>query len=160
VNSAARTALAAAATVIACSATAVPAQAAKQDVYRGNTDDGRKVKFVADADGAVIRGAVTTMTNCGQRFDPFRARFDLDRPLDRSRRASFADEGSIVEQDDRFSARYRYDIEGERKGPHALSGSFDLEVVFRKDGDEYATCTAEEVGFEARNDDREAEAQR
>ena len=103
----------------------------------------------------MIRGTVTTTTTCGRRFDPFRAHFDFARPLDRSNRARFRDKGSILEEDDRFSARYRYGIKGRRKGPHAILGSFDLEVTFRKNGEKYATCTAEDMGFEARNDDRD-----
>jgi hypothetical protein len=130
---------------------AASASAAGGDVYKGETDDGRPVKLVTGDDGAVIRGAATTMTHCGPRFDPFRARFDFHRPLDRSRRSDFRDAGSTTESDDRFSARYRYEIEGTRNGPHLLEGSFDLEVVFRKDGEKYATCRAEDVGYEARN---------
>ncbi len=132
----------------ACASVAV---AAGGDVYRGETEDGRPVKLVAGDDGAVFRGAATTMTRCGSGFDPFRARFEFHRPLDRSRRARFRDAGSFVESDDRFSARYRYDIEGTRKGPRAFEGSFDLEIVFRKDGEKYVTCRAEDVAYEARN---------
>lgn len=127
------------------------ALAADGDVYRGETEDGRPVKLVAGSGGAVKRGAATAMTRCGARFDPFRARFDFQRPLDRSRRSGFRDAGSFVESDDRFSARYRYDIEGTRKGPRVFRGSFDLEIVFRRDGEKYATCRARDVTYEARN---------
>jgi hypothetical protein len=125
--------------------------AAGGDVYRGETEDGRPVKLVAGDAGAVYRGAATTMTRCGARFDPFRARFDFHRPLDRSRRSDFRDAGSTVESDDRFSARYRYDIRGTRTGRRRFEGSFDLEIVFRKDGEKYATCRARDVAYEARN---------
>lgn len=128
--------------------------AGKKDVYDERKANGQKVRLVAGGGGEVIRGAVTTTTTCGRRFDPFRAHFDFGRPLDRSSRARFRDKGAIVEEDDRFSARYRYAIKGKRKGPHAIRGSFDLEVTFRKDGEEYATCVAREMSFEARNDAR------
>jgi hypothetical protein len=98
----------------------------------------------------VIRGAVTTGTECTGGYDPFRARFEMNRPLDRSTRARIKDSGSNLQHDERFSARYRYDLKGERKGPNVLTGSFDLTVVFRKEGEEYTRCTADDVGFEVR----------
>ena len=129
---------------------ATPALAAGGDSYVGETDDGHGVKLVTDPDGAVIRGAVTTGTECTGGYDPFRARFEMHQPLDRSNRDRFKDSGSDLQQDERFSARYRYDLEGRRKGPNVLKGSFDLTVVFRKEGKEYTRCTADDVGFEVR----------
>lgn len=124
------------------------ALAAAGDRYVGETDDGHGVKFVTDSGGAVIRGAVTTGTKCTGGYDPFRARFEIHRPLDRSNRDRFRDSGADLQRDERFSARYRYDLKGERKGPNVLTGSFDLKIVFRREGEEYTTCTVDQVGFE------------
>ena len=44
--------------------------------------------------------------------------------------------------DDRFSARYRYRVEGTRESDRVLAGELSLEIVFRREGTEYTTCTA------------------
>ena len=142
--------LATALTLALLALAATPALAAGGDRYVGETADGHGMKLVTNRDGAVIRGAVTTGTECTGGYDPFRARFELHRPLDRSNRDRFKDSGSDLQKDERFSARYRHDIEGKRKGPNVLKGSFDLTVVFRKNGEEYTRCTADDVKFEVR----------
>jgi hypothetical protein len=139
-----------ASTLVVLAVAATPALATGGDRYTGETDDGHGVKLVTDRDGAVIRGAVTTGTECTEGYDDFRARFEVHRPLDRSSRDRFKDSGSALQHDERFSARYRYDLEGKRKGPNVLKGSVDLTVVFRKEGEEYTRCTADDVGFEVR----------
>ena len=154
-SSIARTALALSA---ACCVIALGAGSAAAgdggNVYKQKTPDGLKVKLITNKSGAVVRGAIKVTTKCGGRFDPFRARFDIHRPLDRSSRARFADKASDIEEDDRFRARYRYKIKGKRNGPHSLLGKFDLDVIFRKDGEKYTTCSVADVSFEARNDNR------
>jgi hypothetical protein len=138
--------LAAAAVLLA---TAGPAGAAESVRYKGETEDGRAVKLVANAAGAVQRGAITTETTCTGGFDPFRARVEFRRPLDRSGPRGFRDKGSNVEEDDRFSARYKYVVEAERESERVLVGELSLEIVFRRNGTEYTTCTAEKVVFSA-----------
>lgn len=142
-------ATASASSLVLIALAAAPALAAG-DRYTGETGDGHAAKLLTDRDGAVIRGAFTTGTHCTSGYDPFRARFEIHRPLDRSNRDRFKDKGSNLQRDDRFSARYRYDLEGRRMGPNVLRGSFNLTVVFRKQGEEYTTCTAEKVKFEVR----------
>lgn len=117
--------------------------------YKGETEDGRKVKLVADPRGEVMRGAITAITDCSGDFDDFRARVEIKSPLDRSSPRGFRDKGSFVEEDDVYSARYRYDVEGEHESDRVIAGSLDLEVVFRRKGKEYVTCTVEDLVFSA-----------
>jgi len=126
------------------------AQAAGGVRYTGETEDGRAVKLVANAHGAVERGAFTLTTECTGGFDPFRARVELRSPLDRSGPRGFRDKGGFVEEDDRFSGRYKYKVEAERESERMLVGEISLEVVFRRNGKEYTTCTAEKVVFSAK----------
>lgn len=144
-----RLATATAASLVLIALVAAPAVAAGER-YAGETGDGHAAKLVTDRDGAVIRGAFTTETHCTAGYDPFRARFEVHRPLDRSSRDRFRDAGSNLQRDERFSARYRYEVKGKRRGPNVLKGAFDLTIVFRKKGEEYTTCTAEQVKFEVR----------
>lgn len=120
--------------------------------YFGETEDGRKVKLVANERGAVIRGAITADTDCTGRYDDFRARAELRAPLDRSGPRGFRDRASTLESDDRFSARYRHRVEGTRESERVIAGELDLEVVFRRDGREYTTCTVEDLVFSARRE--------
>jgi len=117
--------------------------------YKGETEDGRKVKLVADSRGEVLRGAITAITDCSGDFDDFRARVEFSSPLDRSSPRGFRDKGSFVEEDDVYSARYRYDVRGEHETDRVIAGSLDLEVVFRRNGEEYVTCTVEGLVFSA-----------
>lgn len=115
--------------------------------FAGDSDQGRKVKLVADERGRVVRVAATVLTVCTGRFEPFRARFEVREPLDRSTQDGFADRGVTLDEDGQYSARYRHEIEADYTGKHELTGEFSLEVVFRRDGDEYVTCEETEVGF-------------
>ena len=129
---------------------AAPATAAATERYVGETEDGRSVKLVANDRGAVMRGSITAMTDCTGSYDDFRARAELRAPLDRSGPRGFRDKGSAVESDDKFSARYRHRVDGERESERVIAGELDLEVVFRRDGREYTTCTVEDLVFSAR----------
>ena len=132
-------------------AAAGPAFGAKgDDRYRGETEDGRAVKLVVDERGAVVRGAITAETDCTRGYDDFRARAEFREPLDRSGPRGFRDRGSTVESDDRFSARYLHRVEGTRESDRMIAGELDLEVVFRREGREYTTCTVEDLVFSAR----------
>lgn len=136
--------------VLASAGFAATSLAASNDKYTGETEDGHAVKLVVDERGAVIRGAITAETECTDGFDPFRARVEFSKPLDRSGPKGFRDKGSFVEQDDRFSARYRYKIEAERESKRAIAGTHTLEVTFRRNGKEYTTCSVEELTFRAK----------
>jgi len=143
-----RAACVAGALAILCGPLAATAPAAGVR-FVGETEDGRKVKLVADGRGEVIRGAITTETTCTSGFDPFRARVEFRAPLDRSGPRGFRDKSSYVEEDDRFSARYRYKVEAERESKRVFAGELTLEITFRRNGEEYTTCTAEDVVFGA-----------
>ncbi len=145
-----RKARTAGALALASAALAAPALATEVVRYAGETEDGRKVKLVADSRGEVLRGAITTETVCTNGFDPFRARVEFRSPLDRSGPRGFRDKGSFLEEDDRFSGRYRYKVEAEREGERAFAGELDLEIVFRRSGEEYTRCVAESVAFGAK----------
>ena len=118
--------------------------------YRGTTAQDRELKLIVDGKGRVKRGAFSAMTECGGRYKPFKGDFSFRAPLDRSRSDKFRDEGATVDSDGTFSGRYKYDIRGERKSATKIAGSFSVEIVFRKNGDKYTTCTAEEVAFTAK----------
>lgn len=130
-------------------ALAAPATAANGETYLGETEDGRAVKLFADERGEIVRGGVTVETECTEGFDPFRARIRFLQPLDRSGPLGFRDKGSYVEEDDRFSARYRYKVEAERESKRVIAGEISVEITFRREGTEYTTCTAEAVVFDA-----------
>lgn len=126
----------------------LPAQAASGKVtLAGSTDQGRNVKLVADPQGRVIRGTATVLTECSGRFEPFRARLEIHRPLDRSTLDGFADAGSALEEDGEFSGRYRHEIEGSYSRRGEIEGLLSLTVVFRRDGRKYVTCRASGVAF-------------
>ena len=135
---------------LAAAAIAAPALAADDIRYAGETEDGRAAKLVANQHGAVQRGAITVETTCSDGFDPFRARVEFRSPLDRTGPRGFKDEGSFLEEDDRYSGRYRYEVKGERESERLLVGEISLEIVFRRNGEEYTTCTAEKVVFSAK----------
>jgi hypothetical protein len=118
--------------------------------YRGLTDQDRDIKLIVDDRGRVKRGAFSAITQCGGRFEPFRGDFTFRAPLDRSNRDRFRDEGSTVESDSKVSARYRWGIKGERQGRRKIAGEFTVEIVFRRDGREFATCKAEDVAYSAK----------
>lgn len=119
------------------------------DKYVGETETGEKVKLITNGRDAVVRGAITSITDCDGDFDDFRARVEFKRPLDESSRQGFLDEASIVEEDDRFSGRYKYLIEGERQSDEVFSGEFTLKVTFRRDGEKYTTCKVRDLVFGA-----------
>jgi hypothetical protein len=122
--------------------------------YRGVTGQDREIKLIVDGRGRVKRGAFSARTACGGRFEPFVGEFAFRAPLDRSNRDRFRDEGSTVESDGTFSGRYRWDIKGERQGRRKIAGKFSVTIVFRRDGHEYATCTAEDVAYTAKRSHR------
>jgi hypothetical protein len=139
--------------VLAAVCAAIPsaaAGAAENVKYTGETEDGRVVKLVANARGTVLRGSITLTTECTGGFDPFRARVDLRPPLDRSGPRGFRDKGGFLEEDDRFSAHYKYKVKAERESERVLAGEISLEIVFRRNDVEYTTCTAERVVFGAK----------
>lgn len=128
----------------------LPAQAAGGNVtYGGSTDEGRSVKLVVNPRGEVVRGVITATTVCSGNFEPFRARVEFNEPFDESTRDGFAGKGSTLDQDGRFSGRYKYEVEGKRGGPRKFEGSISVDVVFRKDGEKYVTCEAHDIGFRA-----------
>ena len=122
--------------------------------YRGLTDQDRDIKLIVDGRGRVKRGAFSAVTECSGRFKPFTGEFSFRAPLDRSRPDKFRDEGTALDSDGTYSGRYKWDIKGERKGKHKIAGKFSVSIVFRKDGRKYTTCTAEDVAYSAKLDDR------
>lgn len=122
--------------------------------YRGLTDQDRKIRLIVDGRGRVKRGTFSAVTRCGGRFKPFTGEFAFRAPLDRSRPDGFRDEGTTLESDGTFSGRYKWDIEGKRKGKRKIAGELSVAIVFRKDGRKYATCTAEDVAYSAKLGDR------
>ncbi len=123
------------------------ALAAKGNVkFGGDTEEGRKAKVVVDSQGRAIRGAWTVMTDCDGQFDDFRVQIEMRKPLDRSTKNGFKDVGSDTDSDDTYSARYKHDVTGKYTGKHEISGTLETEVVFRRDGKVYVTCT-DEVEF-------------
>lgn len=143
-----RAALAVCGVVLAATGAALAAKGDER--YRGETEDGRSVKLVADERGAVFRGAITAETDCTRGYDDFRARAEFRKPLDRSGPRGFRDKGSTVESDDRFTARYAHRVKGNRESDRLITGELNLEVVFRREGREYTTCTVEDLAFSAR----------
>lgn len=140
--------------LLATAAFAVPPAAAAGaappgDTYVGETETGEKVKLVTDVRGEVVRGAITSITDCSGDFDDFRARVEFSRPLDESARDGFLHEASFVEEDDRFSGRYKYEVQGERQSDRVISGELTLKVTFRRDGEKYATCRVENLVYGA-----------
>ena len=123
--------------------------------YRGLTDQDREIKLIVDGRGRVKRGAFSAVTQCSGRFKPFRGEFAFRAPLDRSRPGKFRDEGTSLDSDGTFSGRYKWDIKGERESKRKFTGRFSVTIVFRKDGREYTTCTAEDVAYSAKLDARD-----
>jgi hypothetical protein len=116
----------------------------------GTTEHGRAVKLHADSQGRVVRGAATVLTECTGGFDPFRARLEIHRPLDRSTQDGFRDERSRTESDGQFSARYSQEIEGDYRGARRLEGTLRLTATFRRHGEKYVKCRSGAVAFEAK----------
>jgi len=138
--------------LLAATALVVPAvalAAAKGDKYIGETETGEQVKLVTNGRDAVVRGAITTSTDCDGDFDDFRARVEFNRPLDESNRKGFLHEAGYIEEDDRFSGRYKFLIEGERQSERVFSGELTLKVTFRRDGEKYTTCKVRDLVFGA-----------
>lgn len=124
------------------------ATAAKGNVkFGGETDQGRKAKLVADSQGRVVRGTWTVLTDCSGMFEDFRVQIDMRKPLDRSTQDGFRDVASESDSDDTFSARYKHDVDGAYKGKDQIRGQITVDVVFRRDGEKYVTCTAEDLEF-------------
>lgn len=122
--------------------------------YRGATEQGKDIKLIVDGRGRVERGAFAAVTDCGAGYKRFTGEFSFRAPLDRSQGDRFHDHGSSVESDATHTARYKWDIAGARKGRRKIAGSFDVEIVFRKDGREYVTCAAESVAYSAKRSHR------
>lgn len=141
-----------AAVALATTALAIPTlafAADKTDTYVGETETGEKVKLITNQRDAVVRGAITSITDCDGDFDDFRARVEFNRPLDESTRGGFLHEAAFLDEDDTFSGRYKYLIEGERQSEKVWSGEFTLKVTFRRDGEKYATCKVRDLIFGA-----------
>jgi hypothetical protein len=122
--------------------------------YRGTTGQDREIKLIVDGAGRVKRGAFSAVTDCGGQYKPFTGDFSFRAPLDRSRADAFRDAGTRVDADGTYSGRYKYDIRGERKSSKKIAGRFSVEIVFRKNGRKYTTCSAEDVAFTAKRGDR------
>lgn len=124
------------------------ALAAKGNVkFGGDTEQGRKAKVVVDSQGRAIRGSWTVLTDCDGRFEDFRVQISMRAPLDRSTKDGFRDVASESDSDETYSARYKHEVEGEYEGRHRIEGEISVEVVFRRDGKKYVTCTADELEF-------------
>lgn len=115
--------------------------------FAGETEQGREAKVIVDPRGRARRGSWTVLTDCDGRFEDFRARISMHTPLDRSNRDGFRDVGSDGEGDGTYSARYKHDVEGRYRGRHRIKGEISVEIVFRRDGEKYVTCTADEVAY-------------
>jgi hypothetical protein len=122
--------------------------------YRGLTDQDRQIKLIVDGRGRVKRGAFSAVTRCGARFKPFTGEFAFRAPLDRSRPDRFRDEATELASDGTNSARYKWDIKGEREGRRKYAGKFSVAIVFRRNGRKFTTCIAEDVAYSAKLDDR------
>ncbi len=118
--------------------------------FGGETEQGRKAKLVTDARGRALRGAWTVLTDCDGRFEDFRAHIKVHSPLDRSNRDRFRDAGSERQADGTYSARYKHDVNGRFRGRHKLKGRISVEIVFRRDGEKYVTCTADGLKYKVR----------
>lgn len=118
--------------------------------FGGETEQGREAKLVTDARGRALRGAWTVLTDCDGRFDDFRAQIEVHPPLDRSNRDRFRDVGSELDSDGTYSARYKHELDGKFKGKHKIKGEISVEIVFRRDGEKYVTCTADDLEFKVR----------
>jgi len=128
-------------------AAAIAAAAGDPVPYRGATGQGRDIKLIVDARGRVKRGKFEAVTDCGSGYRRFTGEFAFRPPLDRSRVDRFRDHGSRVESDATHSARYKWQIEGTRRGRRKIDGSFDVEIVFRRNGRKYVSCAAEDVAY-------------
>jgi hypothetical protein len=119
-------------------------------LYAGQTAQGREMKLVTDTKGLVKRGAFTARTKCSGRFKPFAADIRFDKPLDRSNRRGFLDKGNHLDTDGTYSGRYKYVIKGKRKTSRKFKGKIDLEIVFRRNGNKYTTCVAEDLAYKVK----------
>ena len=149
-------ALRAASVALAVFGFAAPAAASGAEgltTLAGTTDQGRAIKLHADSQGRVVRGAATVLTDCTGGFDPFRARLEIHRPLDRSTQDGFRDDSSRNESDGQFSARYSQQIEGEYRGARKLEGTLKLTATFRRNGHKYVTCRSGAVNFAVKRSD-------
>lgn len=118
--------------------------------FAGETEQGREAKLITDSRGRALRGAWTVLTDCDGRFEDFRAQIKIRSPLDRSNRERFRDIGSDLQSDGTYSARYKHDVGGKFKGKHKLKGEISVEIVFRRDGNKYVTCTAEGLKYKVK----------
>ncbi len=119
--------------------------------FVGETEQGREAKLVTDSRGRALRGAWTVLTDCDGRFEDFRAQIKVRSPLDRSNRERFRDVGSDLQSDGTYSARYKHDVSGKVKGKHKIKGEISVEIVFRRDGEKYVTCSADELKFKVKS---------
>jgi hypothetical protein len=122
--------------------------------YRGLTGQDRKIKLIVNERGRVTRGTYTAVTRCSGQFKPFTGEFAFRAPLDRSRPDGFRDAGTSLDSDGTYSGRYKWDIKGKRKGKRKIAGKFSVEIVFRRNGRKYTTCTAEDVAYSVKADRR------
>lgn len=118
--------------------------------FAGETEQGREAKLVTDTRGRARRGSWTVLTDCDGRFKDFRAQIKVGSPLDRSNRERFRDVSSTLESDGTYSARYKHVVNGKFKGRHRIKGEITVEIVFRRDGEKYVTCTADELKYKVK----------
>jgi len=123
-------------------------------LYTGRTDQRREIKLVTDDRGLVKRGAFSARTDCSGQFKPFAADIRFDKPLERSNRRGFRDKGNHLDTDGTYSGRYKYEIKGKRKTSRKFKGKIDLEIVFRKNGNKYTTCVAEDLAYKVKRSGR------
>lgn len=118
--------------------------------FGGETEQARKAKLVVDSQGRAIRGVWTVMTDCSGQYEDFRAQIEIRSPLDRSTQDGFRDVGSTSDSDGTYSARYKHEVEGEYKGKRKIAGALTTTITFRRNGNKYVTCTAEDLAWKVK----------
>lgn len=143
-----------AAVVLGLMAGLLPADAgaAKETRYEGKSSQRRNVDLITGARGAVLRGAFTYQARCSNGYRKLLNRIRFDRP-NRSRRAGFrrSDSYKVKGEEGRFSARYRYEIDGRRVNGRRIEGKIAVKVRFYDDGERYTTCKTGELKYRVRS---------
>lgn len=131
------------------------ANAAKETRYEGKSSQRRNVDLITGASGAVLRGAFTYEARCSDGYRKLLNRIRFDRP-NRSRRAGFrrSDSYRVKGEEGRYSARYRYEIDGRRINGRRIEGRLAVKVRFYDDGERYTTCKSGELKYRVRSGGR------
>jgi len=124
-------------------------------LYSGETSQGREIKLVTGRDGVPRRGAFDVVTRCTGDYKPFATSVRIERPFKRVSRQGFKEKGRRFDTDGTFSGRYRWKVEGKRKTSRKFEGTIKIEIVFRRDGRKYTTCTAADVTFKVKSERRD-----